>query len=336
MLESLETPVGSTDSPVKVEVISGPETQADPVSPRTFRDVLIAALLGLLAGAVVAIQLDLRDTSVRDGAEVEELTGASVLAHVPFDATAKRSPLLIGDEMAFSARAEALRALRTNLRFTDVDNPPRTIVISSSMPGEGKSSTAANLGIVLADNDQRVLLIDGDLRRPTLADYFDIEGAVGLTNVLAGQVDLDTAIQQWNANLWILPSGILPPNPSELLGSQHMTDLLERVRERFGMVLIDSPPLLSVTDAAVLATRADGVLYVARSGRTTIAQMAAAAQAAQAVDAKLLGTVLNMEKSHPSNPYQQYGYPTEAGPRQHVTTTPYSRANRDKHQTPVG
>ncbi len=315
MLESLETPAGSTDTPIKVEVISGPESQAEPVSPQPGRDISIAVVVGLLLGVALAIQLELLDTSVRDADHVQELTGSPVIGHVPFDNSARQSPLLVG-ETGFSSRAEALRALRTNLQFIDLDNPPAAIVITSSLPAEGKSSTAANLGIILAEADQRVLLIDGDLRRPSLADYFDVEGAVGLTNVLAGQVTLDEAIQQWNSGLWLLTSGIIPPNPSELLGSRQLTDLLAAARADFDMVIIDSSPLLSVTDAAVLATRTDGVVYVSRSGKTTVAQMTAATKALKAVDARILGTVLNMEPRQQSSPYHYYQYASDSSPKE--------------------
>ncbi|MET7424819.1 polysaccharide biosynthesis tyrosine autokinase [Dactylosporangium sp. NPDC005555] len=331
MLESLETPAGSTDTPIKVEVISGPESQAGPVSPRPVRDIGGAVLVGLILGVALAIQLELLDSSVRDADHVQEITERSVIAHVPFDTSARREPLLVG-EAGFSARAEALRGLRTNLQFLDVDNPPTAVVITSSLPGEGKSSTAANLGIVLAETGQRVLLIDGDLRRPSLAGYFDIEGAVGLTNVLAGQVSIDETVQQWNSSLWILPSGIIPPNPSELLGSRQMAELLAAARAKFDMVIIDSPPLLSVTDAAILATRTDGVVYVSRSGRTTTTQMSAAIKAIKAVDARLLGTVLNMEPRRQSSPYHYYQYATEAA-AQPVPPTPEPALTGERHRS---
>ncbi len=332
MLESLETPVGSTNTPIKVEIISGPESQAGPVSPRPVRDIGVAILVGLVLGVALAIQLELLDSSVRDAEHVQEITGRAVIAHVPFDASARHAPLLVG-HAGFSTRAEALRGLRTNLQFLDVDNQPQAVVITSSLPGEGKSSTAANLGIVLAETEQRILLIDADLRRPSLAGYFDIEGAVGLTNILAGQVTIDEAVQQWNNSLWILPSGIIPPNPSELLASRQMADLLTEARAKYDMVIIDSPPLLSVTDAAILATRTDGVVYVSRSGKTTAAQMTAAIKALDAVSARLLGTVLNMEPRRPSSPYHYYQYTAETMPQpeaQNPESPPVANRHRSR------
>jgi len=235
-----------------------------------------------------------------------------VLAGVPYDTTAKTEPLLAG-EAASSPRAEALRQLRTNLQFVDVDRPVKTLVVTSAVPGEGKSSTACNLAVLFAETGQQVLLIDADLRRPRLADYFGLEGAVGLTTILAGRAKTEDVLQRWGTGLWVLPSGFLPPNPSELLGSQHMAELLEEFRATFDMVILDCPPLLPVTDGAVAAARADGALLLVRSGKTTSTQVTAAANALRSVDARLLGCVVNMVRSDHSDPYHYYDYTERSG-----------------------
>ncbi|PRY27925.1 polysaccharide biosynthesis tyrosine autokinase [Pseudosporangium ferrugineum] len=308
MVEALETPRDRTASPIKVEVVAGPTGGDTPVSPKPLRNLALAALLGLLAGGVAAVLRETLDTTVKTADALHELAGAPVLAGVPFDADARSGPLRLTGS-GHSPRSEALRQLRTNLQFVDVDRPVKTLVITSAMPGEGKSSTACTLAGLFAEAGQRVLLIDADLRRPRIADYLGLEGAVGLTTVLAGRASIADVVQPWSEGMWALPSGSLPPNPSELLGSQHMADLLEQFREQYDMVIVDCPPLLPVTDGAVVAARADGALLLARSHKTTSSQIQTAARALQSVDARLLGCVFNMvsAKGPEGYYYEQYG-----------------------------
>jgi succinoglycan biosynthesis transport protein ExoP len=168
--------------------------------------------------------------------------------------------------------------------------PAKTIVVTSSLPGEGKSTTAINLAITLADAGSRVALIDADLRRPSLAEYMGLEGEVGLTTVLIGQADLRDAIQPWgDSSLHVLPSGQIPPNPSELLGSLSMANLLEQLTNRYDIVLIDTPPLLPVTDAAILATITGGALVVAAADRLHRQQLTDGLGSLETVGARVLG-----------------------------------------------
>jgi capsular exopolysaccharide synthesis family protein len=307
LVELLETPPGRRVSSVKVEVVAGPQLNDVPVAPRPVRNLALGALLGLIIGAASAVAREMLDTTVKTGEALHALAGAPVLAGVPFDADAKSAPgtLVTGGH---SARAEALRQLRTNLQYVDVDQPVKTVVVTSAVPGEGKSSTACGLAVLFAEAGQRVLIIDADLRRPCVATYLGIEGAVGLTTVLVGKASVDEVLQRWGTDLWVLPSGSLPPNPSELLGSQHMADLLDELRERFDMVIVDCPPLLPVTDGAVVAARADGALLLARSRSTTSGQVTAAVRALQSVDARLLGCVFNMVAKKGSDAYYNYYY----------------------------
>jgi capsular exopolysaccharide synthesis family protein len=312
LVESLETPPDRTVSSVKVEVIAGPELQKTPVTPRPVRNLGLGVLVGLLLGVGSAVLREALDTTVKTVESLQQLTGAPVLANVPFDTAAKSDPLLVG-EAGRSPRAEALRQLRTNLQFVDVDKPVKVLVVTSAIPGEGKSSTACNLAILAAETGQRVLLIDADLRRPRIAEYLGVEGAAGLTTVLAGQSTVEEVLQRWGVNVWVLPSGPLPPNPSELLGSQHMADLLDTFREQYDLVIVDCPPLLPVTDGAVVAARSDGALLMARSHKTTSAQVAAAARSLRSVDARLLGCVYNMVHSESADSYYTYyGYSAKA------------------------
>ncbi|MCA1721071.1 MAG: CpsD/CapB family tyrosine-protein kinase [Actinobacteria bacterium] len=208
-----------------------------------------------------------------------------------------------------AARAEAFRQLRTNLQFLEVDEPVRSFVITSSVPKEGKSTTACNLAITLAQAGVRTLLIEGDLRRPRIADYLGLEGAIGVTNVLIGQVPLQDALQPWgNGTLSVLASGPLPPNPSELLASRGMHELLAEVEKSFDMVIIDAPPLLPVTDAAILSTMTGGALLGVRCRSTKRDQLRRAADALEAVDARVLGAVLNMVPRRGPDAYYSYGY----------------------------
>jgi capsular exopolysaccharide synthesis family protein len=307
LVEILETAPGAAGAGVKVEVVAGPLLAPTPVAPRPVRNLVLGVLCGLLLGIGIAVLRELLDTTVKTPEALTGLAGAPVLASVPFDAIARRAPLVVGAGTR-SPRAEALRQLRTNLQFVDVDRPIHSVVVTSAVPGEGKSSTACNLAIVFAEAGKRVLLVDADLRRPRLASYLGVEGAIGLTNVLAGQASVSDVTQLWGTRLWLLPSGFLPPNPSELLGSQHMADLLEDFRSQFDIVIIDTPPLLPVTDAAVAAVRADGAILVTRAGRTTTSQTGAAVRALQAVDARLLGCVFNMVAINESDPYHYYDY----------------------------
>ena len=250
---------------------------------------------------------DVLDSSVRGIDTLGAVSNAASLGVIAFDPTAKRAPLIV-DAAARSIRAEAFRQLRTNIQFLDVDNPVRVVVVSSSIADEGKSSTATNLAVSFAEAGEKVLLIEGDLRRPRVADYLNLARDVGLTNVLAGRAELDDVLQTWGSGgLTVLVSGAIPPNPSELLGSHQMGELLSRLKKTFEIIIIDTPPLLPVTDAAVVAAHADGAILVVRYGRTSRNQVATAAGALRAVDARLLGTVLNMVPTRGVDAYQ-YGY----------------------------
>jgi capsular exopolysaccharide synthesis family protein len=315
LVESLETPPGAQVSTVKVEVVAGPDLGQTPVAPRPARNLTLAGVIGLLLGVGGAVLREMLDSTVKNAESLQRIVNAPVLATVPFDPTAKKAPVMIGRSRR-SHRAEALRKLRTNLHFVDVDEPVRTIVVTSAVSGEGKSSTAVNLAVVFAEASATVLLIDADLRRPRLAEYLGLEGSVGLTNVLAGQLSDTEAVQPWGGGLSVLPSGFIPPNPSELLGSRHMRDLLDRLRDQYDIIIIDSPPLLPVTDAAVVATRADGALLMTRSGKTSQAQARAAAAALSAVGARLLGGVINMEPRRGADRYQYYEYSGSLSPNQ--------------------
>jgi polysaccharide biosynthesis transport protein len=200
-----------------------------PTTPNPKRNLELGTLVGLALGFGLALLREVLDTKVRSEADVQKVADASVIARIGYDDDAPQHPLIMQNS-PHSHRSEAFRRLRTNLQFLDIADRPKTIVVTSSLPGEGKTTTAINLAITLADAGSRVALVDADLHRPSIADYMGLEGEVGLTTVLIGQADLQDAIQPWgNGNLHVLPSGQVPPNPSELLGSRSMANLLEQL-----------------------------------------------------------------------------------------------------------
>ncbi|MDG4766075.1 polysaccharide biosynthesis tyrosine autokinase [Solwaraspora sp. WMMD406] len=297
LVQHLETSPGAEGPAIEVEVIAGPRLDPRPVSPQPVRNLGLGLFLGLLAGVGLALLRGLLDTTVRTVEQVQSVTSAAVLGSIPLDPAARHDPLIIGRQ-THSPRAEAFRQLRTNLQFADVDKPVRSLAVTSAMPDEGKTTTATNLALAFAEAGSSVVLVEADLRRPQATAYLDMEGAVGLTNVLAGQADLSDVLQAWgDTGLTLLPSGFIPPNPSELLGSQQMADLLATLRERFDVVIVDTAPLVPVTDAAPVAAQVDGTILVGRCAKTTEAHLQSAVAALQAVDARLLGCVLNMTPS---------------------------------------
>ncbi|MEV0157276.1 polysaccharide biosynthesis tyrosine autokinase [Micromonospora sp. NPDC050686] len=296
LVKQVETPAGGGGPTIKIEVISGPRVSSAPVSPQPVRNLALGALLGLLLGVALAMLRTRLDTRLRDALTLQRVTGSPLLGEIPFDGAARSAPLIVG-EQANSARAEAVRKLRTNLRFVDVHEPARVIAVTSALQGEGKTTLSCNLAIALAEAGWRVALIDADLRRPKVADYLGLESGVGLTDVLLGDVQAGDVVQRWgDKSLLVLPSGTTPPNPSELLGSKAMADLLVVLRQSADIVVIDTAPLRSVTDGVVVAVQADGALLVSQHGRTDRNHVAAAALALQSVSVRLLGCVLNMAK----------------------------------------
>ena len=199
--------------------------------------------------------------------------------------------------------------LRTNMQFVEVDHGHRVFVVSSSLPGEGKSTTVTNLAITLAMAGQRVALVDCDLRRPMVADRLGLDSSVGTTSVLIGQVAYEDAMQTYgDTGLDVMACGPRPPNPSELLQSQSMEKLIVNLREIYDIVLLDAPPLLPVTDGALLAAQSDGILAVVRHGKTSRDQLAHSLERIEQVDSKCVGVVINMAPSKKGNRTYGYGY----------------------------
>jgi len=312
----LESVTKGQPSPVKVTVVSAPTVPTAPISPKPTRNLALGVVLGLLLGLGLALLRDLLDTTIKNEKDCAEVTDATVVGSIAFDPEAAKTPLLVQAD-PHSPRAEAFRTLRTNLQFVDAANHPRSIVFTSSVPAEGKTTTTANLAITMAASGARVCLVEGDLRRPRLLEYMGMDGSIGLTNVLIGQAELGDVLQQFaSSSVYVLGAGAIPPNPSELLGSAAMIETLRELETRFDVVIIDTPPLLPVTDAAVLSTIAGGTVVVVGAGRVDRDHLAKSLQSLEAVKGRVLGLVLNMIPTKGTDGYYYYeGYAPES-PRQ--------------------
>jgi len=316
LVDELEKPTDINALPaVTLKLV---ERATPPIQPSSVGLATVLAL-GLIVGLVVGVGFSLLreslDSTIKTVQDAQDATHAANLGEVGFDPAATNAPVALLHQNGQSRRAENYRQLRTNLQFTNLDRRSRVIAVTSAVASEGKTTTVVNLAVAFATAGQRVVLIDGDLRRPRIAPILSLEGQVGLTSVLTERLRIEDAVQHWHAgSVDVLASGPLPPNPSELLASDHMRRLLQHFRERYDVVLVDTPPLLPVTDAAALAPATDGVLLICRHGTTTKKQLSVAAQAVNTVDSPLLGTVITMtpaSRSIKSSKYNSY-YSNEA------------------------
>jgi capsular exopolysaccharide synthesis family protein len=306
---SLEIPTNGGDPLVDMKVLTPAAVPTSPSSPRTMINLALGFLVGLAVGVGAAVLLETLDTRIKSIETLAKHFDQPLLGVIGYEADAEKKPLLT-DVQGQSKRAESFRQVRTNLQFVDIDHRPKSIVVTSAVPREGKSTTAINLAITIAQTGQPVFLIEADLRRPKVAGYLNIEGGAGLTDVLVGRATVDEVMQPWGAsgNLWVMASGPLPPNPSELLGSQSMTDLIHHLEKR-ATLIIDAPPLLPVTDAAVLTRLTGGALLVIATGKTRREQLRTAEQSIEAVGGKILGLVMNMAPARgPDSHRYGYGY----------------------------
>lgn len=288
-------------SVVQIEQASIPTT---PVRPDIFRNTLQAALVGLVLAAGVIIAREVLDNTLKTPDEVARQLGLPVLGvinHYPV-----KEGSLIAEEHPRSPTAEAFRTLRTNVSFASVDRPLVTILVTSAEPGEGKSTVAANLAVVLAQNGRRVTLMDCDLRHPTLHRRFGLNNRQGMSRLFFQPAErLNGSSQPTRIDkLSLITTGQLPPNPAELLGSQRMQSILQMAQEQSDVIVIDTPPTLAVTDASVLAPVVDGVILVVRPGKTHASAARLTVEQLRRVNANLLGVVLNNLDTRGS----RYGY----------------------------
>lgn len=306
-VDSLERPKNGTASPVSLSVIKPPTAPSSPSAPNTKLNLVLGLVIGLVIGVCGALVRTTLDNRVRGEADLRRVTDSPVLGVISFDQDALKKPLLT-QATPQSPRAESFRQLRTNLQFANVSGEAKSILVTSSLPGEGKSTTATNLAIALAQAGQSVCLVDADLRRPMINDYLGLDRSAGLTTALVGVAEVNDLLQPWGSdNLYILTSGQIPPNPSELLGSSLMKELLVRLESVFDVVIVDAPPLLPVTDAAVLSQHVGGVLLVVGAQKLRRQDLEKSLGALELVGSNVLGVVLNRAPSKGPDAYQ-YGY----------------------------
>lgn len=291
----IETPENGT-APVRLTVIDDATTPTQPFSPRPKLNMFLGFLAGMVLGLGVGLARVLLSTRITSSDDVEQVTSAAILGSIGRESG--RRNRLINDLPPHDPRSEAFRVLRTNLQFVDIDTANKVLVVTSAMPGEGKSSTVVNLALSMARVGARVLLVDGDLRRPVVADMLKLDGSTGLTSVLVGKTALADAIQLDEASgLHVLTTGPTPPNASELFQTHAMEGLVAELRSQFDVVLFDAAPLLPVADAAVLGAHTDGALLVVRHRRTKREQLASSLDRLERTGVTTVGIVLNQVAS---------------------------------------
>ncbi|WP_083706468.1 polysaccharide biosynthesis tyrosine autokinase [Arthrobacter sp. QXT-31] len=311
VVDSLERSDKTSESPVKLSVVTPAVAPTTAISPNTKLSLSLGLMGGLVVGLGAAVLRHRLDNRIGGESDLRAITDSPILGGISFESEAKGRPL-ITQIAGQSPRAESFRQLRTNLQFATVGQKSAAVLVTSSLPGEGKTTTATNLAIALSQAGQSVVLVDADLRRPMVSEYLGLERNVGLTTVLIGTAELNDVLQPWgDDNLYVVSSGRIPPNPSELLGSEAMVQVIKRLEATFDVVIIDSPPLLPVTDATVLSQSVGGVILVVDSKNTTQASVQRSLQSLSMVDANLLGVVLNRLPVKGPDSYG-YSYPAYA------------------------
>jgi non-specific protein-tyrosine kinase len=281
----------------------------DPVEPTPVRDMLLGLALGLVLGLALAFLTEFLDDKIKSAEDIARYgKGLTMLAEIPTINRERNGRRLVALDDSSSGAAEAYRSLRTSLRLIALRSPIGTLLVTSSMAGEGKTTTVANLGVTMARAGVRVVLVDLDLRRANLAQIFGSDKERGLMSVLVGEAQLEDVmigvpVAPGVPPLAVLPAGVLPPNPSEVMSTGRLADVLATLRDMSDLVIIDSPPIVPVTDAVVLSARVDGVLMIVKSGRTRRRHLAKSMEMLAQADATILGAVLNDAGRH-----VRYGY----------------------------
>ena len=298
-----------------IRVIDPAKLPKFPIKPKKKLNLAIGVIIGLMLGIGLVVFLEYLDTSIKTIEDVERDINLAVLGSIPIireksKLKGEASPISshLATNLPLKSHAmEAYRSLRTNIQFTDPDKPLDTILFTSAGPGEGKTLTVSNLGIVLALSGVKTLLIDCDLRRPVLHKLFQEDKEPGVVNVLAGQSDAQSVIHKTKIdNLHIITCGAIPPNPAEMLGSHRMKELLSELKKKFDIILLDSPPVIAVTDPVVLGSEVDGVVLVIKSGSTSSDAVLRAKSLLENVQARIVGAVLN--NVWVEGLYGRYGY----------------------------
>ncbi len=302
--------VSSSGETSGLTLVTPAEPPTSPSSPKPTEDGALGLAAGLILGLAAAFLRESLDDAVATKETAEEFGGATVLAAVPMVTSWKKRdrPLVVSLARPMAPAAEAYRSLRTSLQFARQERDLHTILVTSPAAAEGKTSTLSNLGAMFAQAGQRVVLVSCDLRKPRLGQFFGIDEKLGLTTAVLGEQPVEELVQAvpGDDNLWLLGSGELPPNPAELLNGRRIQEVFSALRELFDLVLIDSPPVLPVTDAVLLAKDADATLLVVAAGQTSRGDLQRAAEKLAQVNARVVGLVLN-ETSRQGGGYG-YGY----------------------------
>lgn len=302
--------LANNNQAVEATAVTPATVPTAPISPNVKKNLALGLLAGLVAGVGVALIRHVSDTKVRGEEDVRALSNRPILGNIPLVKGIEGAVVSMADD-PHSHHAEAIRRLRTNILFVDVTTQGHSFVITSANPGEGKTTTAVNLAMAMADAGPSVLLIDGDLRNPSIARTMGLEGSSGLTTILLGRAEPVDVIQRWrNSSLFVLPAGQVPPNPSELLGSEAMSLLFQKLAQDHDYILIDSPPINPVIDAVLLNQLTHGLIMVVASERTKRRELEAALTSLETVDVPVAGFALNLAAGQhsPAYRYGSYGY----------------------------
>ncbi|GAA2764856.1 polysaccharide biosynthesis tyrosine autokinase [Streptomyces paradoxus] len=321
VIAKIERPEGARLSPVRLSITEHATRPRTPTSPNLVLNLALGLVAGLGLGTGLAVARESLDTSVRSRSDLTRCLagtgGTAVLGSVVLDQSASRHTVAVDDD-AFGRRAEDFRRLRTNLRFVDIDAPPKVIAVTSAVPAEGKTSISINLASSLAEFGSSVCLVDADLRRPSVASALGLVQDAGLTTVMIGQANAEDVTQS-AGSFSVLASGVLPPNPAEMLGSEQFRTVVRSLADRFDHVVIDTAPVLPVADTPAMASAVDGYLLAARYAKSSRGQVTDAVRALQDVGATVLGSVLNMVPAKRDSEQYGYGYrPKTSGRRERL------------------
>jgi capsular exopolysaccharide synthesis family protein len=283
-----------------------------PYKPRKSKNIMLGLIAGIVTGVAFAFAFEYLDNTFKSPEDIEEYLGLPFIGLIPTIKSmqgAKRDEFLLTVTSPKSVFSEAFRNIRGNILLSTGDHPPQVIQICSAVFSEGKSTVCSNLATIMAAAGERVLIIDGDMRKPVLHKMFKISNARGLSSVLSGQIELDEAIRDTQVeNVSIIPAGPISPNPTELLGSRTMKILLAELRQRYDRVIIDCPPYMGLADSSMLTTLTDGVLIVIRSGKTSRDLIYQTIKNMEMIKAKVLGVVLNDQSGTADEYYYYYSY----------------------------
>lgn len=300
------------DAVVRVTIVQPARVPSEPIAPSRRLILGLALMIGLAVGFAIAVSREALNNRVRSETDLKAITDVPVVGKIP--RKERNDPQLLVDDAAHGLRAESFRRLRTNLRYLDIAGEHQTLVITSALPGEGKSVTATNLALTIAHAGPSVCIVEADLRRPFTSRLLEIEPEVGLSSVIIGSATLRHAVQMWDdTGVHVLPAGPLPPNPSELLSSDAMVELLDELGRTYDYIIIDAPPLLAVADAAIVARRCGGaIVVVSNRGRRTVTrdQLLEAFESLESTGSQVLGVILNRQptKGPDAIVLTEYGY----------------------------